>query len=495
MTKIRTRFAPSPTGFMHIGGVRTAIYGWLTARHAGGQFLLRIEDTDQGRFTEGAVKSLISSLEWLGLDYDEGPSKEELAAIESDWTGAPDVGGPVGPYVQSLRGARYQEIAQTLIESGHAFRCDCTKEMLEAEREEQQARKETPGYGGRCRNRNVPPGEHTVVRFRMPEDARVVMNDLIRGTVTWESIPLRDPIILKADGLPTYHLAVVVDDHDMEISHVTRGEEWISSAPLHILLYQALGWKSPAFAHLPTILGDDGKKLSKRHGAASVDTLKEQGYLPEAVFNFLTFIGWNPGSGEEREIFSRDELIRLFRLEQVKSSGAVFNYEKLDWMNGVYVREMPLEPFLDYLGRGFSAVGLNYDEESLRGVAPLLRDRIRKFSDIPDQAGFLFREVIERDLNEMLNNKVDASLAQQILKETHAAFEKVETFDHTRLHQAANDLPKKLGLKAGQVFIPIRIATTGKKNTPPLFESLELLGRERTLRRLMEACGELEQLK
>jgi glutamyl-tRNA synthetase len=306
MKEVRTRFAPSPTGFQHLGGFRTAFFAWLLAKHHGGKFLLRVEDTDQERSVPGAIKFIIEELAWFGIQIDEGPNRAELKSLGEDWDAAPNLGGECGPYIQSLRLPRYKEVAEQLVEKGFAYRCDCTPEMLERERNEQMARKEQPGYSGYCRTRNVGADTKHVVRFKMPQRRAISFNDAIRGRVAWDTIPLRDTVILKSDGFPMYHLAVVVDDHDMKISHVLRGIEWLSSTPIHLLLYEALGWEPPVFAHLPVVNGPDGKKLSKRTGAAKSSELREKGFLAEAVLNYVSLIGWAPGEGSDQEIFTRD---------------------------------------------------------------------------------------------------------------------------------------------------------------------------------------------
>jgi len=346
MKEVRTRFAPSPTGFQHIGGFRTEFYAYLLAKRHGGQFLLRIEDTDQERLVPGAVAYILKELKWFGMLPDEGPSKEELEKIGEYEEGIAAPGGPCGPYVQSLRLARYREVAEELISKGFCYRCDCTHEMLEKERNEQIARKELPGYSGHCRDQNVSADKAHVIRFRMPEIINVALNDAVKGLVSWDSVPMRDPVLLKSDGFPIYHLAVVVDDHDMRISHVMRGDEWLSSAPLHLKLYEALNWQAPVFAHLPVVLGSDGKKLSKRHGASLVSAFRDEGYLAEALLNFVTLVGWSPGEGEEQEVYTKDELISRFALEQINKASAVFDYAKLEWMNGVYIRNLTLDKFV-----------------------------------------------------------------------------------------------------------------------------------------------------
>ena len=399
MKEVRTRFAPSPTGYLHIGGFRSALYAWLLARHHGGKFVLRVEDTDQERKVDGAIKYILEGFDWFGIDIDEGPTKAQIAKIDGGdvrdlhWNYNPSNGhsngGPFGPYIQSLRLDRYQEIADQLVNTGYAFRCDCTPDMLERDREEQKARKEVPGYSGRCRTRNVSKECEHVVRFRMPDAPKIAIDDGIRGHISWETVPLRDPILMKSGGSPTYHLAVVVDDHDMQISHAMRGEEWIPSTPLHVLLYEALGWEMPIFCHLPVVLGADGKKLSKRHGSTSWGSFREEGYLPEALLNFIARIGWSPGEGDEQEIFTREELVAKFSLDRVNPSSGVFDYSKLDWMNGVYLRSLSDEDFSSRITPYLESAGLPLSLEELSPLIPALKERVKTLKETPELLSFL----------------------------------------------------------------------------------------------------------
>ena len=494
MSTVRTRFAPSPTGFQHIGGFRSAVYAWLLAKHFDGDFVLRIEDTDQERKVEGAVRHIIEGLDWLGIDIDEGPAPEELTQIGEYWEGAPELKGEHGPYIQSQRLERYKEISDQLIEKGFAFRCDCTPEMLEQERAEQRARKEIPGYSGYCRTRNVSADTKHVVRFKMPHKPEVVMNDGVRGRVAWDSIPLRDPVLMKSDGFPTYHLAVVVDDHDMQITHVMRGEEWIPSAPLHILLYQALGWEPPTFCHLPVVKGPDGKKLSKRHGATSIEAFKHDGYLPQALLNFVVLIGWSPGEGDEQEIFTKEELVKKFSLDHVNEASGVFDYKKLDWMNGMYIRNLSDEEFTKHAEPYLTEKGWSVSDERWINIAPHVRERIKLFTEIPEMVEFLFVDEIERDLSKMLKKNVDAKLAQQMISAAEGKIENLEEFSSEALDGVMRPLAEELDLKIGALFGTLRIAVTGSPATPPLFESMVALGKESTLKRLQEAHKLLDNI-
>lgn len=492
--RVRTRFAPSPTGMLHIGGMRSAIYSWLLARHCGGDFLLRIEDTDQSRKVPGAVKYILEGFQWFGIDLDEGPSTEDLHLIEPGEQGLTGIGGPHAPYAQSRRLVRYNEIAEQLVEQGAAFRCDCTPEMIERERNEQIARKEVAGYSGYCRTRNVPADTKHVVRFKMPHKASVVIEDGIRGRIEWNSIPLRDPILRKADGFPTYHLAAMVDDHDMEITHILRGEEWIPSTPLHVLLYDALGWERPMFCHVPVVNGPDGKKLSKRHGSTSWSNFKEQGYLPEALLNFVILIGWSPGQGQEKEVFSKEELIKLFTLEGVHSASGVFDYNKLSWMNGLYIRALSLEEFLKRVRPFLQEAKLEVPEERLLPVLAAVQERCKLLTDAGEMLRFLEDKPLERDLGAMLNKNVDKELAKKILLRVADTLETLAEFSHEALDQSLHAIADELQLKTGPVFMCTRIAATGAKNTPPIADSLLALGKTESLRRIRETLELLRNL-
>lgn len=486
MKEVRTRFAPSPTGFLHVGGVRTTFYAWLLARHFGGKFLLRIEDTDQQRLVPGSIKAILEDLKWLGIEIDEGPAMDELQKVDTGWEGNEGIGGPVGPYIQSLRLPRYKEVAEHLVKIGAAYRCDCTPEMLEKERADQIARRETPGYSGYCRHRDVSADSKHVIRLIMSENLSLTLDDAVKGKVVWEKVALRDPILFKSDGFPLYHLAVVVDDHDMGISHVMRGEEWLATAPIHILLYKVLGWEQPVFCHLPNVLGQDGKKLSKRHGSTHVRSFREAGYLPEALINFLLLLGWNPGEGEQQEIFTKDEMIKKFSLERVNNAAAVFSYDKLNWMNGMYIRGLSKEKFVDAIRPYLLAKDIKVDEAKLAAIAPHIQERMKFLNETPDLIDFLFKEKIERDLPAMMGKDVDAAKAKEIISAAIDAISAVSDFAVPNVEAAVRSVPEKMGLKVGPVFAVIRISVTGKKITPPLFESMVVLGKDATIARLKE---------
>ena len=492
MSEVRTRFSPSPTGFQHIGGMRTAFFAWLLARHFGGKFLLRVEDTDQKRLVPGAIRFLIDELRWFGIDIDEGPSNEELEKVGEPVAG-PSLGGKHGPYIQSLRLPRYKEVAEQLVACGAAYRCDCTSEMLEKERNEQMARKEAPGYSGYCRDRGVSADSKHVIRLKIPARQPLEVNDAVRGKIVWEEIALRDPVVLKSDGFPTYHLAVVVDDHDMEVTHVLRGTEWVATWPTHMLLYKHLGWTPPVFAHLPVINGADGKKLSKRHGAVTSESFRDQGYLPEALLNYVTLIGWNPGSGDNQEIFTRDELINRFSLDGINSASGVFDYNKLLWMNGQYIRALSPEQFAERAKPFLEKAALKIDEKWEK-IAPHVQERVKILSEIPEMVEFLFVDSLNRDLPSMFQKGIDRDKAIEILERSKAILSGLSSFDHQLMEPPLRQLSEELGLKPGPVFGVIRIAVTGKKVTPPLFESISVLGKECALRRIEETIAELKAM-
>ena len=460
--------------------MRTALFSWLLARHYGGQFFLRIEDTDQARYVESGIEAQMEALRWLGLTWDEGP----------------DVGGPYAPYTQSERLETYREHAERLVAGEHAYLCYCSPQRLEEVRKAQQARKEPPRYDRHCRNFSPEErqaaeaqGARPVVRFKTPLDGETVTHDVLRGSVTFQNDTLDDFVLLKSDGYPTYHLAAQVDDHLMQTTHVLRGEEWLPSAPRHFLIYRAFGWEPPAFAHLSRILGPDRAKLSKRHGAHAALEYREQGYLPDAVVNFLALLGWS--LDDHTEIIDRATLIRHFDLDRVLTNPAVFNAEKLLWMNGVYIREMPddkladeVAPFLErHLGRPV-------DRGLLMRIIPLVKERIKLLSEIVDMADFFFMDgELDYDVETLLGKRYagDAVGALEALDTAAERLEAVDAWGHEKLEAAVRPLAEELGVKTGDLFGVLRVAVTGKTATPPLFETMELLGQQRTLERLRRA--------
>ena len=482
---VRVRFAPSPTGYPHVGNIRTALFDWLFARHTGGKFILRIEDTDVARRVEGAVEAIMDGLRWLGLDWDEGP----------------DVGGNYGPYYQSQRVEMYRQAAERLVAQGDAYRCYCSSERLEEMRREQVRRKQSIGYDRHCRDlspqeraKKEAEGIKPVVRFKTPLEGQTGFNDLIWGDVVFEHNTIDDFVLLKSDGYPTYHLANVVDDHAMEISHVIRAEEWISSTPRHLLLYQALGLEPPLYIHHPMILGPDRAKLSKRHGAVSSIDYRAQGYLPETMFNFLALIGWS--LDDRTEIMSQQQLVDNFSLERIGKAGAIFNREKLDWMNGVFLRKLSYEdllrkimPFLE--SRLPKEVKRPLDIDYVRQIMPLIQERINTLAEAATYADFFFIDDLEYDTELLIGKKMTRETTLEVLKAAEERLSSLESFDHDSLEDTLRHLAGDLGLKTGQLFGTLRTAVTGRTATPPLFETMAVLGKERCLKRIRVAVAKL----
>ncbi len=499
---VRVRFAPSPTGYLHVGGLRTALFNWLFARKMGGLFILRIEDTDQKRYTPGGVRAIMDGLLWLGLQWDEGPDKASLQQMQQneDWDGAPDIGGAFGPYVQSLKVKRFREAAEELIAKGRAYRCDCTPDRLAQVRKEQIDRKQPARYDRHCRFKRpgeVDPTKPHVVRLAVPLEGTTTVHDLIRGNITVDYSLLDDFIIIKSDGYPTYHLAAMVDDHDMQITHVLRADEWLPSLPRHILIYTAFGWTPPIFAHLPVILSPSGRgKMSKRSAKAAggkfensvfVTEFRDEGYLPEAMRNFLALVGWAPGSGIEQEIFTLEELINVFSLEHVNPSPAAFPYDKLDWMNGMYIRALPLDELARRVYPFLLNAGLEVDTDRLLQIAPDIRERLVTLKDAVEATDFLFTEIVTPDPAQLVGKGLTAERTLNILKQAEEYMRTCEPFEAAPMEHALRDLAEKSGLTLGAFFTPIRVAVTGKTVSPPLFGSIVALGRKKTIERLRKA--------
>jgi glutamyl-tRNA synthetase len=496
-TPVRTRFAPSPTGSLHVGGGRTALFTWLLAhgeaKRAGreGAFLLRIEDTDRTRLVEGATEGILDILAWFGLTWDEGP----------------DRGGPHAPYIQSERLAIYTEHAERLLATGAAYRCFCTPERLTQLRDQQRARGEPPGYDRHCRDLpaetvadNLAAEIPSVVRFAMPRERETRFTDLLRGEIVYQNATLDDAILLKRDGYPTYHLANVVDDHAMEISHVTRAEEWIPSTPLHVQLYQAFGWAVPTLAHMPLILAPGGGKLSKRHGATAMEEFRAQGYLPEALMNYLALLGWSFDG--QTELFSPAELLEKFSLARVSPSPATFDYAKLRWFNQQWINhQLDLDdvtrrvvPFLvaagladdaasDPAGDGFAAI---------REAVALQKDRMELLSEAPDLLGYFLRDALPPYEAELLVPKgLDQATTLDALIAVEAAMDDIDVADEAATEAALRALAGDRGLKAGQLFMPIRVAVTGRTHSPGLFATLRVVGQARCRARLAAAIDSL----
>ena len=483
--QVRTRYAPSPTGYPHVGNIRTALFAWLFARHNNGSFILRIEDTDVERSVEGSLENILESLRWLGMDWDEGP----------------EIGGNYGPYVQSQRLNLYQNAAQKLVESGHAYYCFCSQERLEKLREGQIKDKLPPGYDRCCRDltaeqrrEKAVAGIKPVVRFKAPTTGRTKFHDEIWGDVAFENSVIEDLVLLKSDGYPTYHLANVVDDHLMEITHVIRAEEYISSTPLHIMTYEALGYALPKFAHVPMVLGVDRSKLSKRHGSTSVLEFRDQGYLPEALLNFMALVGWS--LDDKTDIISREELIKNFSLERVNKNAGIFNYEKLQWMNGVYIRGLSSDDLMwkivPFMEKYFPPeVKRPLDIEYVRKIVPLIRERISTLKDSADYTGFFFLDELTYDAAMFTDKKMTAETSLTALKAAEEKLSFLESFSPDLLETTLRHLAEELGIKAGQLFNPLRVATTARDAAPPLFETMAVLGKERCLKRIKAALVKL----
>jgi len=465
---IRTRFAPSPTGYLHIGGARTALFSWLFARKHGGQFILRIEDTDRERSTDASVQAILDGMKWLQLDYDEGP------------------------YFQTERMARYKAVIRQLLNNGQAYHCYCSQEELESMRAEQIARKEKPRYDGRYRDfEGTPPaGINPVIRFRNPIEGHVVINDLVKGAVVVENSELDDLIIARSDGTPTYNLTVVVDDLDMEITHVIRGDDHLNNTPKQILLYHALGYSLPEFAHVSMILGSDHTRLSKRHGATSVLAYREEGYLPEALFNFLVRLGWSHG---DQEVFSSEELVEYFDLDSVSSAAAVYNPEKLLWLNAQHMKNAgnprlaaELIPFLEKEGIVSSKPPMDWLEK----VVASLKERAKTLKEMAQMARFYFEDPIEYDPKG--EKKFLKPAVVPLFEELIEEFSAIADFTEEEIEAAFTRVLERNELKLGKLAQPCRVALTGGTVSPGIFEVIAILGKEITIRRLNRAVEHIE---
>ena len=483
---VRVRYAPSPTGYPHIGNIRTALFNWLFARHHGGKFIVRIEDTDQERLVPGAVDGILDGLNWLDIDWDEGPR----------------VGGPYGSYFQSERLPLYQEAAEKLIAQGAAYRCYCSRERLAQVRQEQERTKQATRYDGHCRDLNDAQrrslgaeGGPSVVRFAMPHSGVTQLQDLIRDDVEWQNELLDDFILLKSDGFPTYHLAVVTDDYLMQISHVLRAEEWLSSAPRHLQLYQALGYPLPQYGHLPMILGPDRSKLSKRHGATSILEYRDDGYLPDALRNFMVLLGWS--LDDKTEVMPLDTIMENFTLGRVGKPAAIFDREKLSWMNGLYIREMAAEALADamlpFLERGLPAELLPVDREYLLRIVPLVQERLKLLSEAAEMTAYFFEAQPDYDPATLVQRGATAEETLAALERAGNDLRVVPDFTAPVLEELLRQAGEELGLAPRRFFGTLREAVTGRSVSPPLFETMEVLGRERVLPRLQWAIGRLSE--
>ncbi len=514
--KVRVRYAPSPTGFLHIGNAQSALFNYLFARHFDGTMVLRIEDTDTKRNVEDGEASQRENLHWLGIDWDEGGSK----------------GGDYGPYVQSERFELYKEYALKLVEKGEAYYCFCDAERLDRIRKIQTENKMAPGYDRNCRHltpeevkANLDAGKPYVIRLKVPMEGETEFNDHILGDIVWKNEDISpDPVLLKSDGFPTYHLANIVDDHMMKISHVMRAQEWIPSTPLHVQMYKAFGWQHPEFCHLPMVNGSDGKKLSKRHGSTSLNEFRARGYLPQAIVNYVAMLGCSYEEG--KEFYTLDELASLFRLEHLNKAPAVFDYKKLEYYNGNYIRQLSAEelykwtlPFITgtgdatleinpenpqpkpNVGPEFSGVALGEDgrpycvdksmnmstedvERTLLGLMPLIQERLKFLTEAAEMVHFMFTEPAVLPVEQIVPKKLDVAKTIEVLEEAKDFVSQVFSLDHDGAENLAKAKAEKLGIKLGDFMMPIRMAVTGSRVSPPLIGSILVLGKEKSLSRI-----------
>jgi len=463
---VRTRFAPSPTGYLHIGGARTALFSWLYARKTGGRFILRIEDTDRERSTMEAVDAILDGMEWLGLEHDEGP------------------------FYQTQRFERYREVIRQLIESGHAYYCNCSRERLDSLREQQMARREKPKYDGCCRDRGLPAADDTVVRFRNPLDGDVVINDHVRGTVVINNRELDDLIIERSDGTPTYNLTVVVDDRDMNISHVIRGDDHLNNTPRQINILNALGARIPEYAHVPMINGPDGRKLSKRHGALSVMQYHEEGYLREAVLNYLVRLGWSHG---DQEIFSIDEMIDKFDISDINKSSSNFNIEKLQWLNQHYLTSLDPVRIAEQLAFYMMEHGIDIDGgPGLTEIVLLLRERCKTLVEMVENSRFFYQDVAGYD-EKAVKKHIRAGTGALLVSVRGRLLMLKEWVAHG-IHHAIEETVNEHAAGFPKVAQPLRIAATGSTTSPSIDATLELLGRDKTLERIDKLLEYIEKL-
>jgi glutamyl-tRNA synthetase len=480
--KVRVRFAPSPTGYLHVGGLRTALYNYLFAKKNNGVFVLRIEDTDRSRFVEGAVENLIETLKWVGLEYDEGPG----------------VGGDFGPYFQSQRLEIYHKYAQELVDKGYAYYAFDTPERLQQLREEQLKKKLQPKYDKRDLHLSkeevqakLKAGEPHVIRLNVPPSQKVIVNDFIRGTVEFDTDIIDDQILIKSDGYPTYHLANVVDDHLMGITHVIRGEEWLPSTPKHVLLYDFFGWEKPIFAHLPLLLNPDRTKLSKRQGDVAVEDYRAKGYLKEALINFVALLGWN--AGDDKEFYLMDELIEKFELEHVHKAGAIFNIDKLNWLNGEHIRYKSPEELLPMFKAEYQKseyAVLNYDDELLLKIVKSMQERVTFISEFITKCRYFYEAPKEYD-PEVIKKRWKEETPKHLTELLHE-FEKLENPTKEDFEHALRQTAERLGIGAGKLIHPVRLAVSGVGRGPGVFDILEIVGKEEVIKRIKTA---LEKIK
>jgi len=483
------RFAPSPTGHLHLGGARTALYNYLLAKKTGGRFILRIEDTDQKRFVEGAEREIMGGLKWLGIPYDEGP----------------DIGGDFGPYRQTGRREIYQKYAQILVGKGRAFPCFCTPERMEKVRQEQNKNKQQLRYDGFCRDldpveaaKRIAAGERHVIRFKMPREGTTVAHDHLRGDIVTENKYLDDYVLLKSDGLPTYHLAAMVDDHEMQITHVFRGSEWLSTFPLHVNIMRAFGWDEPVWIHLSVFLKPSGKgKMSKREAADAMKDgysiflkdMKDLGFTPEGVLNWVALMGWGVA---EDDVMTLDQMVERFSIDTLTASPAAINFAKLDHFNGAQIRLLSTQDLAARVKPYFVNEKLEVDNSTLLRVVPLIRERLVTLDDCISFGAFFFRENVIPKPDELIAKGLDAKQSAEIARKAHEILSSLPEITHQTAEPPMRAYVEQSGLSANQVFGVLRVATTGQKVSPPLFESMEIIGREKVLARIEKAIGILE---
>ncbi|AGB18758.1 glutamate--tRNA ligase [Thermoanaerobacterium thermosaccharolyticum] len=478
MRDVRVRFAPSPTGNLHIGGARTALFNWLFARHNNGKMILRVDDTDLERSTGDSMKAIIDGLKWLGIDWDEGP------------------------IYQSKRLDLYKNYADKLVKEDKAYYCFCTKEELDEMRKEAQKTGKPPMYSGKCRNlpadevkKYMDEGKKYVVRLKVPKEGKTTVHDIIRGDVEFDNSTFDDFIIMKSDNMPTYNFATVIDDYDLKISHIIRGEEHLSNTPKQILIYDALGFEKPSFAHVSMILAPDRSKLSKRHGATSVQEFRDLGYLPEAIINYITLLGWIPSDGEE--VFSSEKSISEFTLDRVSKNPAIYDTKKLTWLNGIYIRDCDIDrltkeviPFL--INKGL--IGDNYDYDYIKKVVSAVREREKTLNEIAEAMSYYFNDEFDYD-EKGVKKYFEKDGVDNILKEAIEVLDKVDDFNLVETEKAYRDLIEKLDIKSGDLFHPTRLAISGRTFGPGLFNIMELLGKKKTIERIKKAIKYIENIK
>ncbi len=501
----RIRYAPSPTGLQHIGGVRTALFNYLYARATGGKFILRIEDTDRARYGAEYETNLYDTLAWIGLEWDEGGPR----------------GGPYGPYVQSQRSELYREYANKLLEGGHAYRCFCDEERLERIRKIQTMNKMPPGYDRHCRcltceeeKANLDAGKPYVIRLKVPLEGVTAYEDVLLGKIEWKNEDINpDPVLLKSDGFPTYHLANIVDDHLMKITHVMRAQEWVPSTPMHVVLYKAFGWEPPQFCHLPMVMGNDGHKLSKRHGATSCNEFRNNGYLKEAIINYVSMLGCSYEEG--RDMFSLEELGKLFDPKHINKAPAIFDYKKLEWFNGQYMRLKTDEelfdltwPFIANSGlfgeqnpKEREAAGLRFADQTLlkptdeqrktlMQIMPLIKERLHFLTEAPDMVRFLFEEPAVPEQAAIIPKKLDAEQTRAVLEKAKTVLPKIAGLEEHEASELFRTEATAMGVKLGDFMMPIRMAVTGSRISPPLVGSIQILGIDRAIARIDKTLQE-----